>query len=88
MPVKEAPACRLPLRLGNPCRTGGGLPATPRDRRRSRSRCPKGTRSRHLCEWAMTRPKLISPLSIRRLNPHSGLLHAQALYVIGAPSRP
>jgi hypothetical protein len=36
----------------------------------------------------IVRPNEISPLSIRMLNPQSGLLHTQALYVIGAPSRP
>lgn len=36
----------------------------------------------------MSRPTLISPLSIRMLNPQSGLLHTHALYVMGAPSRP
>jgi hypothetical protein len=36
----------------------------------------------------IVRPNEISPLSIRMLNPHSGFVHTQALYVIGAPSRP
>jgi hypothetical protein len=39
-----------------------------------------------LCPIA--RPSEISPLSMRRLNPQSGLVQTQALYVIGAPSRP
>jgi hypothetical protein len=41
-----------------------------------------------LCEGPTDRPKLISPLSIRKLKPQSGLLHTHALNVIGAPSRP
>ena len=36
----------------------------------------------------MSLPTLISPLSIRMLKPHSGLLQTQALYWIDAPSRP
>jgi hypothetical protein len=36
----------------------------------------------------MSLPRLISPLSIRKLNPQSGLLQTQALYMIGAPSLP
>ena len=55
----------------------------------SRPRClPRVHAPSHLCDWPMVRPKLISPLSMRMLNPHSGLLHTQALNVMGAPSRP
>jgi hypothetical protein len=42
----------------------------------------------YLCDWPTDRPKLISPLSIRKLNPQSGLLQTHALYVMGAPSLP
>jgi hypothetical protein len=42
----------------------------------------------YLCGCPTDLPKLISPLSIRKLKPQSGLLQTQALYVMGAPSLP
>lgn len=33
----------------------------------------------YFCDWPIVRPKLISPLSMRMLNPHSGLLQTHAL---------
>ena len=39
-------------------------------------------------DWPIWRPTVISPLSIRRLNPHSGFEQTQALYRIAAPSLP
>jgi len=51
-------------------------------------RAAVSTARHYLCDCPTDRPKLISPLSIRKLNPQSGLLHTHALYVMGAPSRP
>jgi hypothetical protein len=45
-------------------------------------------RETYLSEKPIGLPKLISPLSIRMENPHWGLEHTQALYVMAAPSRP
>src|SRR2546427_6772776 len=50
-------------------------------------RCAHGVQA-YLKLWPMARPKEISPLSMRILNPHSGFEQTHALYVIGAPSRP
>lgn len=47
-----------------------------------------GVAETYFRDWPRGRPKLISPLSIRMLNPHVGLVQTQALYVMGAPSRP
>jgi len=48
----------------------------------------RSARGCYLCDCPTDRPKLISPLSMRKLNPQSGLLQTQALYVMGAPSLP
>jgi hypothetical protein len=48
----------------------------------------KGHDASYFIDWPSWRPKLISPLSMRMLKPQVGLLQTQALYVIGAPSRP
>jgi hypothetical protein len=65
----------------------GGMKKSLR-RRTELLRRPFGSDATYFWEEEMGFPKLISPLSIRMLNPHSGFVQTQALYRMVAPSRP
>jgi hypothetical protein len=59
-----------------------------RHKRSVPSLVPNVDNNRYFWEDSGGLPKLISPLSIRMLNPQFGLVHTQALYRIEAPSLP
>src|SRR6185295_16928664 len=72
----------------NDRRREGGQGITCRRRAPEIGRYPSRMERDYFWDWPTILPRLISPLSMRTLNPQVGFVQTQALKVIGAPSRP